>query len=477
MTPRGLGTDQSGAAIGTGIMLVFPAHMNRINKFDTKTGIITVEPGINYGKLQQTLFTHGRFLPPYPSSIEFSTIGGAVASNSSGEKSFKYGDTRSYVKKLRVVLANGEVIETGRLSKHDLNKKLGLANFEGEIYRAIDTLLEEKHQPIKDLKFLVTKNASGYNLKDIRNKQGFDLTPLFVGSQGTLGIITEIQLETEHHNPQSTLLVGMFNGHKNIQSAIIELRNMSNPPSLIEIIDENLLNLVDEINPNQLKDVIVKPYPKALLFIEFDDTNDHSQRKFVKKAAKILQRYGTNYQIAEDENEKSKLLKIRQSTGLLAIHTDGKLRATPFIDDGIVPLSNFEEYLTKLYELLERNRVRAAVWGHAGDGNLSMQPYLDISQVGDRQKLFRLMDEYYDLVISLGGMPSAEKGDGRIRGSYLPKAYGQEIYEIFQRVKSTFDPYGTLNPGVKIGVTIDSIKPLLRDGYKVGKWYDYLPRP
>jgi glycolate oxidase len=103
-------------------MLVFPAHLNRILELDTKSHTVTVEPGINYGKLQQTLYTHGRFLPTYPASFEYSTVGGAIADNASGEKSVKYGSTGTYVKSLRVVLANGEVIETGRLSKRQLNK-------------------------------------------------------------------------------------------------------------------------------------------------------------------------------------------------------------------------------------------------------------------------------------------------------------------------------------------------------------------
>ena len=110
VTARGKGSDQSGAAIGNGIMLVFPAHMNRILEYDGKSGDVTVETGINYGRLQQTLYTHGRFLPPYPSSLDYSTIGGAIANNASGEKSVKYGTKRDYVRSMRVVLANGEVI-------------------------------------------------------------------------------------------------------------------------------------------------------------------------------------------------------------------------------------------------------------------------------------------------------------------------------------------------------------------------------
>ncbi|NBU94252.1 MAG: FAD-binding oxidoreductase, partial [Actinobacteria bacterium] len=164
ITARGSGTDQFGAAIGSGIMTVLPAHMHNIIELDTKGNTVTVQPGINFGHLQQTLHTHGRFLPPYPSSLEYSTVGGAVANNSSGEKSLKYGDMRNYVQSLRVVLANGEVIETGRISKRDLNKKLGLATFEGEIYRSVDVLLEENKDFLNDAYRDVVKDNCGYDL-------------------------------------------------------------------------------------------------------------------------------------------------------------------------------------------------------------------------------------------------------------------------------------------------------------------------
>src|SRR5258708_7619977 len=198
ITARGAGTDQSGAAIGSGIILVFPAHMNRILELDTKTGNVTVEPGIIYGKLQQTLQTHGRFMPPFPASLEYSTVGGAVANNAGGEKSVKYGSTREYVHTLCAVLANGEAVVTHRLTKRELSKKLGLTTFEGEIYRSLDALLEEHKTTLDHMARHITKNSAGYHLLDVRHRDGsFDLTPLLVGSQGTLGIVTEITFGTE----------------------------------------------------------------------------------------------------------------------------------------------------------------------------------------------------------------------------------------------------------------------------------------
>lgn len=476
ITARGAGTDQAGAALGSGVMLVFPAHMNRIIEFDSKSGTVIVEPGINYAKLQQTLETHGRFLPPFPASFEYSTLGGAVANNASGEKSIKYGNTRTYVKSLRVVLANGEVIETGRLSKRDLGKKLGLATFEGEIYRSVDTLLEENREIVDRSPLAVTKNAAGYDLADIKRKDGsFDLTPLLVGSQGTLGIVTEITLATEPYNPETTLMMARFDDISQVQQTVMELRALPELPSAIEMVDGNLLEAVERINPNQLKDVVAKPFPKVVLLIEFDTGNERQQKKLVKRTEKILEKLAASHQVETDPERQAQLWKIRHASAAVMAHTDGQLKAVPIIEDGIVPLEHFGEYLQGVYGIFERNRLQAAVWGHAGDANLHMQPYLDLGQVGDRQKAFKVIDEYNKLVIGLGGSTSGEHNDGRLRAPYLEQLYGSEVYGVFKKLKQIFDPYNNLNPGVKMNVTLDDIKPLMRHEYSMDHLYQYMP--
>jgi FAD/FMN-containing dehydrogenase len=477
ITARGAGTDQSGAALGAGIMLAFPAHMHRILELDDKSGVVIVEPGANYGKLQQTLQTHNRFLPPYPASLEYSTIGGAVANNASGEKSVKYGSTRDFVRGLRVVLANGEVIETGRLSKRELSKKLGLATFEGEIYRAIDGLLDENAELIEKMQLGITKNAAGYSLLDIKRRDGsVDLTPLFVGSQGTLGLITEIAMETEAFSPNTTLLVAQFDDLEKFQAAVLELRRMHDLPSAMEMVDEHLLNLVDKINPNQLKDTLPKPFPKVVLLVELDNGSERVQKKLAKRAQKILAAHAVRVDTETDPHRQEEFWRIRHASATVVAHGEGGTKALPIIEDGIVPLERFREYLEGVYAMFARHGLHAAVWGHAGDANLHMQPFLDLSQVGDRQKVFRILDEYYNLVISLGGSTTAEHGDGRLRAPYLQKLYGPDVYALFEKIKQVFDPYGTLNPGVKVGGDLDNVKSLLRSGYTMEHLYDHLPR-
>jgi FAD/FMN-containing dehydrogenase len=475
ITARGSGTDQTGAAIGNGIVVVFPAHLNRIVEFDGKNGDVVVEPGINYGKLQQTLHTHNRFLPPYPASLEYSTIGGAIANNAAGEKSVKYGDTRHYVKSLRVVLANGEVIETGPLSKRDFNKKLGLTTFEGEVYRALDVLLEENADVIKDLDPVVERNTAGYDLSGIKTKRGFDLTPLFVGSQGTLGIITEALLQTEIHNTGTSLVAAYFDDLMSVQEAVVALRGLSDLPSALEMVDDNLLNLVDKLNPNLLKNVISKPFPKYVLFVEFDNGNDRLQKKLSKKAKKIFEKYASSHQMETEADKQAELWKIRQTTSVILSHVEGGSRPLPVIEDGIVPIDKLNDYVAGLYDLFEYNHLKIALWGHVGEANLHVQPFMDLSQVGDRQKVFKLMDEYYKLVIGLGGSTSAGHNDGRLRAPYLEQLYGKGVYQVFMKVKKIFDPHNILNPGVKTTTSVNSIKELLRREYS-NNLYDDMPR-
>lgn len=474
ITARGKGTDQAGAALGDGLMMVFPAHMNKILELDKNT--VTVQPGIIYAKLEQTLHTHGRFLPPYPSSAEFSSIGGAVANNAAGEKTVKYGQMREYTKSLQVVLANGELIKTGRIGKRELSKKKGKDNFEGHIYRELDNLLTENRTLIENSQLKVTKNSSGYELSKIKNfKDGsMDLTPLFVGSQGTLGIVTQATIKTEPYNPATTLLVGFFESLREAQVAVTKL--LETNPSALEMVDVHLLEFVHKHHPEQLRGIVSEPYPQIVLLCEYDDISERKQKTKTKQAKKILNQHAVEFRITKDEHEKETLWKIRHSAAAVIWQVVGTAKALPIIEDGVVPRSKLEQYVEGTYKIFEKYNLEAALWGHAGDANMHMQPFLDLGKVADRQKIFKIMEDYYNMVLDLGGSTSGEHSDGRLRAPFLPKVYGPNIYKLFQDVKELFDPHGTLNPGVKIDVKMVDLVPLLRHEYSMEHLYDNMPR-
>jgi len=473
ITPRGLGSDQAGAAIGPGISMVFPAHMNRVLQLE-KNGVI-VQPGENYESLQKMLHTHHRYLPPYPSSIAFSTIGGAVANDASGEKTLKHGSTLDYVRGLQVVLANGELIETKRLSKREVNAKMGETSFEAEIYRQLDALLEENQEVIDKFNLNVSKNSSGYNIGKIRKKDGsMDLTPLFVGSQGTLGIITQISLRTVPFSASTSLVAAFFDDIDSADMAVQKLRKLK--PSALEIVDEHLLRIVHEENPNRLKGIVEEPFPAIVLLVEFDDAKEIVRRNNTRKAIKIIQNHAKEYKQATSIRERETLWKIRHSAAAVTWHNKGKAKALPIIEDGIVPDNKFVEYVKHIYSIYKKYGLDAAIWGHAGNSNLHMQPYLDLSNTGDRQKVFQIMDDYYEEIIKMGGSTSGEHSDGRLRAPYLPQLFGDEMYELFCKVKKIFDPYDVLNAGVKIGVKKEDLRKILRQEYSMEQLGHYLPR-
>ncbi len=471
ITARGGGSDFTGAAIGQGVVLVTPVHMNKILEFDSKSGFVVVEPGINYAKLQQTLNTHGRFLPPFPASLEYSTIGGAVANNSSGELSVKYGDTKKFVNSLRVVLANGEVIDTGRLSKRELSKKMGLSSFEGELYRNLDTLIEENHDLIEKFEPTWSKNVSGYDIFSVKKKDGsFDLTPLIVGSQGTLAIVSEVTLSTADYNPETSVVVAYLHDFGNIEKIIKEVQKIN--PSAFEVVDKYSLEQVVKKSPNYLKGSLPTSMPELILLIEFDDSAKQ-QAKNVKRTTKILENLQIDCRVETEETERQNLWKLRHSVGSIHLHNDGQTAPLPIVDDGVVAIDKLEQYFNGVYQILDKHGLKIAVWGHIGQGNLHMQPLLDIGQLGDRQKIFRLMREYHDLVLSLGGSITGEYNDGRLRGPYVKQQFGEEIYELFMKVKAVFDPYFILNPKVKIDVAGEDVLPLLRSEYSLDQ---HIPR-
>ena len=473
ITARGGGSDTSGAAIGSGVIIAFTTHMDRILALDPKKEFVTVEPGITFGALQQTLYTHGLFLPPYPASSAYATVGGGIANNIIGEKSVKYGDLGKFVEKLSVVLANGEVIETGPLSKRELNRKLGLTTLEGNIYRGIDALIEENQALLRDerQRIRAIHNRAGYHLFDVKQKSIFDLTPLFLGSQGTLGIVTEATLRLARHNPAAELAIlsiGELTDLHDILPRILELK-----PSICEMVNRDAVYQVTRLNPNQLKGVLDDPSAAMHLIIEFDDGKEGAQKKAVKKLGKLAERAGGYFRTANSSEERERINKLRRAVATLFLEARGNAKAVPVADDVSLPVDRLTDFLNKAIDIYAAAQLQPAVWGQAGDGVVRMRPVLDLSQIGDRQRLFKLADSIYNTALTMGGSISGSAGDGRIRAPYLKHVYGEEASQMMLQVKRVCDPHGILNRGVKTA-NAEEVKALMRGEYS-HRHYEHLP--
>lgn len=472
ITARGKGTDQSGASLSEGISLVFPAHMKKIIRLTPQN--VVVQPGMIYANLETVLKSHGRFLPPYPASVEFCTIGGSVSNNAAGEKTLKYGATRNYVTGLRVVLHNGDIIETRRLTKKELHKKKKLPTLEGELYSKLDELIEKNKEIIYKTKPGVSKNSAGYALWDIKRSDGsFDMSQLFVGAQGTLGIITEVMLRHVAFNPNTTLLVGYFDSIKQMQEAVVKISKLQ--PSAQELVDDNVINFVKENRPEVIKGLLPEKPPKVILLVEFDDEKLKLQKKKAQAAKAILTEHAYEQKVSTNKDEQDNLWRIRRQAAAVIWMQQGPKKALPIIEDAIVPIEKFEEFLSQAYKILEKYNVNVAVWGHAGNGHLHIQPFMDLSNIKDRHKIFTLTDEFYKMVLSLGGSISGEHNDGIMRGSYLRQMFGSEVYSLFREVKKMFDPKNIFNPRAKTGATKEYGVVHLRKEYSMKHLSDHLP--
>jgi FAD/FMN-containing dehydrogenase len=475
LTARAYGTDYSGGSLGGGILINFSAHLNKLLTLDPNKGLTTVQPGMNFGSLQQIMMTHGHYFPAAPASYEYSSIGGAVANNAGGRRSIKYGNIQEFVTSIRVVLANGEVIETGIVSKKELGKKKAQANLEGEIYRTLDNILTDNAELIEKTRPFLASNNSGYDIWSVKDSKGnFNLTKLIAGSQGTLGLISEISLEGESFNPDASLVVSFYDNLDKLTSAVNEIKKLQ--PSSLEIIDSNLLDFLDIASPNHLRKIIRKPHPKVILLTEFDELSNRKQKKLAKKSIKILEKYALKAIITKDPFDQEDYWKMRDSAAAVLWQSASAKKPLPIIGDAVVPSERLNEYIVKLYRLCDEFDVSKAIWGHAGESNLQTMPSFDLSQVGERQRVVKMMNSYYKMVTDLGGSITGQLNDGRLRGPFVEMMYGSQLYQLFQQIKQAFDPYSSLNPGVKIDVKLNETQKQIRSSYDLNHLYNFMPR-
>lgn len=462
IVPRGSGTDTTGAAIGSGAAVVFPAHMARILELDIKSQMVRVQPGLNLATLQEAMATHGLFLPPVPSDFKASTVGGALGCNAAGTKSIKYGTLRDWTDRLEIVLANGEIIQTGRISKHELNAKKGLQTMEGEIYRSLDNLIEDNQELIQKLDESNTPNASGYALELVKAKDGsFDLTQLVIGSQGTLGVIVQAILKLTNRPTEVSMMAAAITGEQDLPTLTEDLLQLE--PSELEFIDGGTLELIEQLGGGTPWKTVTDVKPVAMVFIEFDDRN---RARKVKKAAKLLESAGVlDARVATEWEDQESLRSIHHSVSTITNYSHQGTSALPLAPDIAVEPSKVPLLVEKVRGLLRHHHIEGGVWGHLGTGVISVRPLINLANLGQRQIVFKLISELAEAAADLGGSLTGEFGEGRMASMATDDQNGQELTDLFVKVKQIFDPYGTLNPGVKSGSDQQTLLAHLRQEY------------
>ncbi len=470
ITARGSGTDQTGAAIGRGVVLALTAHMNQPLEFDQRQKLVRLQPGMNAQALHDMLLLQGMMLPALPRSYAYSTIGGAVANNAGGSRTARYGTMRAWTHQLEVVLANGDILQTERLSKRDLSKKKGLPGFEGDIYRKLDNLIEDNKELIIDkLAGENTRDAIGYTaLRDVKRPDGsFDLTPLFTGSQGTLGIISEMIMKAEFAPSKRTALVAAFPTAEAARDAADGLNELE--PSILEYYDGELFQEAGKQGKTYAAVSVVDH--RAAIVAVFEDFSEHAAARQLKKALKRLEPTDALVTTSDDEDI-SKLLAIRDVTNY-TLRPDAKgVSAPPLLDGVFVPTEHREAFIDAVDALAAKHHVTIGLYADMNDNIWYTRPHLQLSKVSDKQKIFKLLDEFGTIVDTARGAVIAEASEGRIKAPVAYRQLDKEVRELFDAVKHIFDPHGILNPGVKQAVDIRTLVSQLRPDYDVSRVAD-----
>lgn len=475
ITVRGGGTDQTGAAIGRGIIIATTAHLNTIYELDVKQRLVRLQPGVTFKALNDALAIQGLIVPSFPASAAYSTVGGAIANNASGVLSGRYGATDKWVDQLEIVLANGDILQTGRLTKKEVSRKKGLQTFEGEIYRQIDGLIVDNQQLIDEKIAADIRDNAGYaGLADVRHKDGsIDLTPLFLASQGTLGIVSEIIMRASYANlTQRYVGLAAFDSYEAARDAVDDIITLH--PSVFEIIDGALF--ADALARGKRYSFLDDDFARGVvLLFSFDDFSERARSKSLKRAVKMLETRQAVVVTATDPEEAQALLNVREVSALALAPEEADVSAPPIVDGVYVPLERLEDFTSALASLATKHHIALPLYGHALEGVFYARPSLQLKKVSDKQKVFKLLDEYTNLVVAHGGHLVGEAAEGRIKTPFAYKHLDDDVLALYRQVKEVFDPYGLLNPGVKQATEIKDLVARLRPDYSVAAYANYLP--
>lgn len=478
MTVRGSGSDKNGAAIGKGIIINTLAHMNKVIFVNPKNKdqFVHTQPGVRFEALNEVLQSNGVYIPSCPSSASYGTIGGAIANNYSGQYSGIYGPVGTFVTRMEVVLANGDVIESSRISKKDLEKKKGLQTFEGEIYRKIDGILEDNKQLIFDKIKREKRDNSGYpGITKVKRRDGsFDLSPLFIGSQGTLGVISEIVLRGEYYNDAESIVVAAFDSAEIARDTADIMMTMQ--PSSLELFDGDLFRMAAEhgktypfLNSNTGKDIA------SVLFMSFNDFNERSQHHKEKQALKKLSKINTSVFSTGSKYPNEELNAIREVYSM-AMQPKSKDESTPpLIDGASIPNNRREEFIDALEELAKKHHITLPLHIRWLDGVINARPTLNLHNVSDKQKTFKLISDYVELVAKFEGNISADSSEGRLKATAIRLCTDKELLDIYDQIRSVFDPFSTLNPGVKQDSDLKTLISQLNPDYGMADFSMYSP--
>ncbi len=459
IAPRNGGTCMSGGPLTEGLVLDMSAHLQRISEVDTLHKTIVVQAGVMHRDVEAAVSSHGLIFAPYTSSKDLCGIGGMIGNNASGELSLRYGPTSSNIESLKVMLSDGKEYEFKSLDRKQLKKKLELMTYEGDVYRKVTKLINDNRMLIKSHHPKVSKNAAGYALWDLWDKQehNFNLGRLFIGSQATLGIVTEAKLKLVDKAPYQQMIVCAIDGISQLTDIVRTI--VHHNASMCETFDHHTYELAKEQYHADAENAHFANGKHMIVYGIFEgDTKEQAEILAGKAKNVIEQSLQVPVAWIEDQAVKSSYQAIRRySYKMLKDMNSDTKKAMPFIEDTIVPLEHYGQFVAALEAILEDYDMTYTYAGHIGEGSIRLIPLVNRTEQS-RDDVMELEARVNDLVLAFRGSISVDHNDGIIRTPHLAQQYGDDMVALFKEIKHIFDPYDIFNYGKKVNGTVEFAK-------------------
>jgi FAD/FMN-containing dehydrogenase len=481
LTPRAAGTGLSGGSLTDSIVIDVCAHLHKVGEVVEKKDSITIscEPGAMWRDVEKKLKQHNAYIPSYTSSKDICTIGGAVANNAAGPDSLRYGHCADWVDALDVVLCDGHTYTLKPLSYRDFKDLIKHKHEHARIAREIFNLIEKNEKVIKNGKPKTAKNSAGYALWHVcpqgiaafkKGEGVFDLTRLISGSQGTIGIITNIVMRAIPIQKNTSLFVVPI--FKLEEAAKVITSALKYNPINIEIFDALTFDLALK-NPDFFKKrlqgieyyrVMLSMYslfhvrfnrktPEFTIMVTLDEETTNETP--VATIAADISKAGTRARLVKSKREEEMFLQIRRASYSLSKLLDPGKRPAAFLEDMTVPPENLSKFFVDIKKLFKEFNVQSAIHGHGGNGHFHFYPLLDFTQKTTPILVEKMAEKFYATAVKYKGNICGEHNDGIIRTPHLSKIFSKQVLELFKDTEHIFDPDDIFNPGKKVNPRFD----------------------
>ena len=439
--PRGAGSSVIGASLGKGIILDFSVHMHRTVSVDESR--VKVQPGVVLSNLNSQLANHNKIFGPDPATRSVTTLGGVLSTNATGSHWVRYGAPRDKVLALQIVTAEGKILNLPS------SKNEAFGSFINPDSRSIEqniyNLVERNAKTIEQYRSPTLLDQAGYHLSDIQVEDRVDLTRLIVGSEGTLGIITEATLSVDERPKYRGVALYFFDRLEKAAEAIGEIANSR--PSACDLMDRRLLSIAVEIDPSYRQ--IIPADTEAMLLVEHDAPTLDQLTEIMNASIKHVvrrEKLAFDFLTTTEKKERDFYWRLARRMVQILYRLKGNRRAIPFVEDIAVDRKQLPKFLERVHDVLNKHQVTATIFSHAIQGHVDVRPFLDLANHQHVALMPDLSRDIYSLARECGGTISGGYGDGLSRTWYLRSHYGP-LYDVFRDVKRIFDPNFLINPG------------------------------